>query len=67
MGRKIPIEEMTGERYPGTTRGLWAMRRYQSLPPIYIKIGKKVFYDEEDLDEFDRASKRTGTGEAVAS
>ena len=60
MGKKYSLEQMV-ERYPGTTKGMWAMRRYHALPPVWQKIGKTVFYDEEILDDFDKATTRNST------
>jgi len=40
-----------------------AKRRMAGLPPAYLKLGKSVIYDEEELDRFLAACRRQSTSE----
>jgi hypothetical protein len=54
-------------KLPGTTRGYWAQLRYSGKGPRFFKpSGKVVLYDEDDVDEWLRASARTQTGPSAA-
>ncbi|OBC08616.1 MULTISPECIES: hypothetical protein [unclassified Gordonia (in: high G+C Gram-positive bacteria)] len=45
----IPASEMK-ERFPGTTDGFWGQLRIQGNGPKFVKVGRKVFYRQEDID-----------------
>lgn len=36
-------------------------RRWQGLPPRFLKVGSKVFYDRNDLEDFLNTCIRTST------
>jgi hypothetical protein len=38
-------------------------RRWQGLPPRFMKVGSKVFYSEQDIQEFLDSCRRTSTSD----
>lgn len=59
----LTIENMI-ERYPSTSRQSWAQMRYNGNGPRYFKVGRKVFYDVNDVIEWEESNKRTRTDDA---
>lgn len=60
MSDVLTIEDMIA-RYPGTSRQSWAQMRYNGNGPRYFKVGRKVFYDMQDVIEWEDFNKRTRT------
>lgn len=60
MSDVLTPEDMT-ERYPRTTRQSWAQMRYNGNGPRYFKVGRKVFYDVQDVLDWEESQKRTRT------
>lgn len=60
MTELIPSSEMPN-RFPGTTTGSWAMHRFRGTGPKFVKIGRKVFYRESDVDNWLRENTYTRT------
>lgn len=40
------------ERYPGLTVRWLARRRWEHMPPSYVKAGKRVLYRTSDIERF---------------
>lgn len=51
--------------YLGISRSWLEKARLIGKPPRFVKIGKLVLYDPDDLDEWLEANKRTSTSEPV--
>ena len=58
--KPLSIEDMM-QRYPQTTRQSWAQMRYTGNGPRYFKVGRKVFYDVQDVLDWEESQKRTRT------
>lgn len=56
----LTIDDMIA-RYPGTNRQSWAQLRYRGNGPKYFKVGRKVFYRPEDIDEWEQSQLLTRT------
>ena len=50
-------------KHIGMSPSWLAKRRMAGLPPAYLKLGKSVIYDEEELDRFLAACRRQSTSE----
>lgn len=50
-------------RYVGGSNSNLAKRRMLGLPPAYSKVGGRIIYDQEDLDEWIRSEKRLSTSD----
>jgi hypothetical protein len=48
----------------GVSESWLAKRRIVGLPPGYVKLGKTVVYDQDELDRFITACRRRSTSEA---
>lgn len=64
MSNILSIDDML-TRYPGTTRGAWAQHRYMGTGPAFLKIGRKIFYREEDVLAWEDNMAATKTGQAA--
>jgi hypothetical protein len=53
-------------RYLGVSESWLAKRRIVGLAPGYLKLGKTVVYDEDELDRFITSCRRRSTSEADA-
>lgn len=62
MSNVLTIDDML-DRYPNTNRQTWAQLRYTGKGPKFFKVGRKVFYDVNDLVAWEESQKRTSTGE----
>ena len=62
----IPSNEMK-ERFPGTSDGTWAQHRYKGTGPAYVKVGRKVFYREEDIAAWVQSNTHQRTDERRVS
>lgn len=60
MSTPLTIEDMIA-RYPGTTRQTWAQARYNGKGPAYFKVGRKVYYRQEDVNDWEESQLRTRT------
>lgn len=56
----LTVDDMIN-RYPGTNRQSWAQMRYRGGGPKYFKVGRKVFYRPEDIEEWEQSQLRTRT------
>lgn len=61
----IPATEMKNI-FPGTTDQSWAARRYKGTGPRYVKLGKSVFYREEDITRWVEENLHERTDKRVA-
>ncbi|HJF13066.1 helix-turn-helix transcriptional regulator [Corynebacterium falsenii] len=61
MSSPLTPDDMVS-RYPGTTRGSWAQHRYNGTGPAFFKVGRKVYYREEDVLQWEESNRRTSTG-----
>jgi hypothetical protein len=62
----LTIQQVT-ELVPGITKAGLAQRRFQGLPPVYLKpTPKKVLYRREDILAWVESTERTGTAEVAA-
>ncbi len=50
-------------KHIGMSPSWLAKRRMAGLPPAYLKLGKSVIYDEDELDRFLAACRRQSTSE----
>lgn len=66
MSEILTIDDML-IRYPRTTRQSWAQMRYNGNGPRYFKVGRKVFYDMNDVIEWEESNKRTRTDDEPVS
>lgn len=39
-------------RFPETNRQTWAQMRYRGTGPKFFKVGRKVYYRQEDVQEW---------------
>lgn len=51
-------------RYPSTTKQSWAYLRYCGRSPKFFKVGRKVFYREEDVIAWEQENLQSSTAEA---
>lgn len=49
---KILLNEHGASEMVGFAVSTLRKRRWQGLPPRYLKVGSKVFYDREELQSF---------------
>ena len=49
---KILLNEQAASEVIGFAVKTLRKRRWQGLPPRFLKVGSKVFYSKEDLQEF---------------
>lgn len=52
-------------KFPGTTRGQWAQLRYRGTGPAFFKIGRKVYYSADAVEQYIQDQTRTITGPAA--
>ncbi|MHA2787899.1 helix-turn-helix transcriptional regulator [Corynebacterium sp. S7] len=62
MSDPLTIEDMI-DKFPGTNRSTWAHHRYAGTGPAYTKVGRRVFYLEEDVLAWLKSNRRTRTDE----
>src|SRR5712691_7748261 len=51
-------------KHIGMSPSWLAKRRMAGLPPAYLKLGKSVIYDEDELDRFLATCRRRSTSES---
>jgi hypothetical protein len=51
------------EKFPGTPRGFWEKLRCAGGGPEFLKIGSKVFYEENRVQEWLEARRHASTSE----
>jgi hypothetical protein len=51
-------------KHIGMSSSWLAKRRMAGLPPAYLKLGKSVIYDEDELDRFLATCRRRSTSES---
>lgn len=49
--------EKAAARYAGLSVSTLRKRRRLGLPPVYIKVGRRVVYSKQDVDAFLRAGR----------
>lgn len=60
MNTPFTIEDLES-RYPGTNRQTWAQHRYRGTGPKFIKVGRKIYYRQEDVMAWEESNIRTRT------
>ncbi len=65
MDRVLSIEDML-ERYPGTSRQLWATKRSDGTGPAYFKIGRKIYYPFDKVKEWEEKNMMLSTTEEIS-
>ncbi|WBT08994.1 DNA-binding protein [Corynebacterium sp. SCR221107] len=55
------------KRFPNTTRQTWAQKRYDGTGPKFYKVGRRVFYRPQDVDEWVESQIKTRTDEIPAA
>ena len=49
---KTLLNENKASEVVGFTTATLRKRRWQGLPPRFLKVGSKVYYDRDDLQDF---------------
>lgn len=60
---KTLLTEQAASEVVGFKVATLRKRRWQGLPPRFLKVGSKVFYDRQDLQEFLNACIQYSTSE----
>ncbi|MES2252455.1 MAG: DNA-binding protein [Pseudomonadota bacterium] len=60
---KTLLNETKASEVVGFTTATLRKRRWQGLPPRFLKVGSKVYYDHDDLQEFLEGCRRTSTSD----
>ncbi len=60
----IPASDMP-KRFPGTSVQFWNMLRHNGGGPVYLKISRKVYYREADIQSWLDANRYTRTDQPV--
>ena len=63
MSNPILLNEQTASKVTGFAVATLRKRRWQGLPPKFLKVGSKVFYKQEDLQEFLNNCVRSSTSD----
>lgn len=63
MIKKIILTESQASQVTGFKIATLRKRRWQGLPPRFMKVGSKVFYAEHDLEVFLESCVRTSTSD----
>lgn len=61
MKNKILLTEFEASEITGFKVTTLRKRRWQGLPPQFLKVGSKVYYTEQDLQEYLDSCVRTKT------
>lgn len=56
MGNKR-LDEREAAAYTRLSQANLEKRRRRGQPPVYLKLGRRVFYDVDDLDNFIESAK----------
>ena len=62
----IPASEMKN-RFPGTTDQYWATLRHKGTGPTYVKLVRRVYYSQADIDAWLAANRYTRTDKPVTA
>ena len=65
--RSIRRRTEPAAKYCGSTKSTFEKYRLTGKGPAYIKLGKTVVYDEDDLDAWLEKNKRQSTSEPAPS
>lgn len=60
---KTLLTETKASEVVGFTTATLRKRRWQGLPPRFLKVGSKVYYDKNDLQDFLESCIRTSTSD----
>ena len=60
---KILLNEYKASDVTGLKPATLRKRRWQGLPPRFFKVGSKVYYDRDDLQDFLEGCMRTSTSD----
>ena len=63
MSNKILLNETQASTVTGFAVKTLRKRRWQGLAPRFLKVGSKVFYDQNDLNAYLEACVRTSTSD----
>lgn len=63
MPHSILLNEQTASEMIGLKVATLRKRRWQGLPPKFLKVGSKVFYKQEDLQKFLESCERSSTSD----
>lgn len=63
MNQKILLNEHSASEVTGFKVATLRKRRWQGLPPKFLKVGSKVFYDKEVLNQYLDSCVRSSTTE----
>ena len=61
---KTLLNETKASEVIGFTTATLRKRRWQGLPPRFLKVGSKVYYDRDDLQTFLESCIRTSTSDS---
>lgn len=61
LKQRILLTSKQAAEIVGFSHRTLSKRRYLGLPPAYLKVGHKVFYDRQKLDDFLESCIRTRT------
>ncbi len=61
MANKILLTEHTASEITGFKVATLRKRRWQGLPPKFLKVGSKVFYKKDALEAFLESCEQTST------
>ena len=61
--KKVLMNETKASEIVGFTTATLRKRRWQGLPPRFLKVGSKVYYDLDDLQNFLESCVRTSTSQ----
>jgi len=64
--RRFVTESEAAEHLGGVSRSFLAKKRCTGGGPRFVKIGRRVFYDIDDLDAYAEQAKRRSTSDTAA-
>ncbi|WP_175974812.1 helix-turn-helix transcriptional regulator [Corynebacterium sp. Marseille-Q2823] len=62
MNDLLTVQDLVA-RYPGTTPGAWANRRYKGTGPKFLKLGRRIMYRVSDVVAWEEENAHTCTSE----
>ncbi len=66
MVNKILLNEALASEVTGFKVATLRKRRWQGLPPRFLKVGSKVFYDQDELQDYLNSCIRESTSQKEA-
>ena len=63
MAVKTLLNETKASEVVGFTTATLRKRRWQGLPPRFLKVGSKIYYDRDDLQAFLESCIRISTSD----